>query len=240
MLSKKEIIDHTLKLSSEWSYDADKDVISCNSNDGKIELSGDSYVKKYREIVGTSFDCIYSEHVSLFSLLQCTKCGTVIFEYEDEDWEPNLHCPTCTDKKTGFTFLTKAEIEADPEKQKMLRLYTDMQKHQIEADERWFKRGRLYDWQIKKWRKVIGHTLITFELECADITKSYFKGLRLIIGHGKGDTECGYKMGSSVRIPLSTQAFYTQFIYHHLGKCEPTLRSKWFIGKPKESMHKEN
>jgi hypothetical protein len=35
-------------------------------------------------------------------------------------------------------------------------------------------------------------------------------------------------------IPLSFYAFYIQFIYQHLGKCHPDLRSKYYIGKPRE------
>lgn len=35
-------------------------------------------------------------------------------------------------------------------------------------------------------------------------------------------------------IPLNFYAFYILHIYKHLGKCHPDLRSKIYIGKPRE------
>lgn len=37
-----------------------------------------------------------------------------------------------------------------------------------------------------------------------------------------------------IHIPLDFQAFYILYIYKHLGKYHPSLRSKFYIGKPRE------
>ncbi len=37
-----------------------------------------------------------------------------------------------------------------------------------------------------------------------------------------------------IQIPLSLSGFYIQFIYRHLGKCHPDLRSKYYIGKARK------
>lgn len=37
-----------------------------------------------------------------------------------------------------------------------------------------------------------------------------------------------------IMIPLNLYSFYLQFVYKHLGKCHPDLRSKYYIGKPVE------
>ena len=38
----------------------------------------------------------------------------------------------------------------------------------------------------------------------------------------------------SITLPLNFYAFYILYIYKHLGKCHPDLRSKFYIGKPVE------
>jgi hypothetical protein len=42
-----------------------------------------------------------------------------------------------------------------------------------------------------------------------------------------------------IHIPLCWNAFYIQFIYKHLGKCHPDLRSKFYIGKARKINSKE-
>lgn len=111
-----------------------------------------------------------------------------------------------------------------------------MTKIQIEQNERMERRNGKYDWQIgcKKFR--FKRYSISFELECDDITRSYLKGLRLDVNiwrKRKLDDISSYLL-KGFTIPLSWHQFYIQFIYRHLGKCHPDLRSKWYIGKAKE------
>lgn len=37
-----------------------------------------------------------------------------------------------------------------------------------------------------------------------------------------------------IKLPLNWYAFYILYIYKHLGKCSPNIRSKFYIGKPRE------
>jgi hypothetical protein len=41
-----------------------------------------------------------------------------------------------------------------------------------------------------------------------------------------------------IHIPLCWDAFYIQFIYTHLGKCHPDIRSKFYIGKGRKVNNK--
>lgn len=42
-----------------------------------------------------------------------------------------------------------------------------------------------------------------------------------------------------LKIPLNFHSFYITYIYRHLGKCNPDLRSNFYIGKPIELTWKE-
>lgn len=42
-----------------------------------------------------------------------------------------------------------------------------------------------------------------------------------------------------LKLPLNFYSFYILYIYSHLGKCHPNLRSKFYIGKPIELTWKE-
>ena len=108
---------------------------------------------------------------------------------------------------------------------------------QNEQDERRKKRNGKYDWQIGSKKIHFKLYSVEFCLECNDITKSYFKGLRLDINIWKRENRGGISstLHKHFTIPLSWSQFYIQFIYRHLGKCHPDLRSKWYIGKSIES-----
>lgn len=194
------------------------------------------FTESYRKLSGESFESIFYEHVGLFNVLKCTECGTVIFTYEDESYDPSLKCPVCTDYKTHFEYWTIEDIQNDVCKQGKLKWFDEATKQQIEKDDRIKRRKGKYDWQIIEKRFYGKMYCLSFELECNDITKSYFKGLRLKLSCGKKDNadSLGYKMKLPLRIPLCWSKFYIQFIYKHLGKCHPDLRSKWFIGKARK------
>ena len=111
---------------------------------------------------------------------------------------------------------------------------TDLQNEQYERRK---KRNGKYDWQIGSKKIHFKLYSVEFCLECNDITKSYFKGLRLDINIWKKENrdDISSTLHKHFTIPLSWSQFYIQFIYRHLGKCHPDLRSKWYIGKAIES-----
>lgn len=49
-----------------------------------------------------------------------------------------------------------------------------------------------------------------------------------------------YTLKHTLTIPLSLHTFYISYIYPHLGKCHPDLRSKFYIGKPIEKRRKDS
>lgn len=204
---------------------------------GEYLSSLDHFLDLYRKKSGESFESVYYDHIGLNDFIRCTECGTVIFAYEDESYDPNLKCPTCTGYKTHFEYWTKEDIESDPQKQLEISHLEEMTKMQIEQNERMKRRNGKYDWQIGSKEFGFKRYSISFELECDNITESYLKGLRLDVNIWKKeklDDICNYWV-KCFTIPLSWHQFYIQCIYRHLGKCHPSLRSKWYIGKAKET-----
>lgn len=234
MVSKYDMKKYIKKNADTFPYVYKEEEDAIYDKDGSYLSSLDTFLDIYRKHSGESFESIYYEHVSLQDVLRCTECGTVIFTTEDEWYDPHLKCPTCTDYHTHFEYWTKEDIESDEEKQNTIKAFKEMMDYKREQNERMKRRNGKYDWQIAN-KEFRGKKLfLGFHLECDNITKSYFKGLRLNIDIGKKDG-IGYVVKKHIRIPLSWSQFYIQFIYPHLGKCHPSLRSKWYIGKPMEN-----
>ena len=235
MVSKWDMKKYIKENADSFPYIHKEEEDAIYDKDGSYLSSLDTFLDIYRKHSGESFESIYYEHVSLQDVLRCTECGTVIFTTEDEWYDPHLKCPTCTGYKTHFEYWTKEEIEVDEEKQNTIKLFKEMMDYEEERSKRIKSRNGKYDWQIAI-KKIYGKKrFLGLALECDDITKSYFKGLRLVVDIGKKDNDgIGYICNKHIRIPLSWSQFYIQFIYPHLGKCHPSLRSKWYIGKPME------
>lgn len=235
MVSKWDMKQYIKKHLDEFPYAYNEEEESLYSkDDGTYICSLDTFLEVYRKRSGESFESIYYEHCTLEDVIRCTECGTVIFATEDcYEYDPHLKCPTCTGYKTHFKYWTKEEIEADENKQNTIKFFKDIMIQKEEEYKRRERRGGKYDWQIANKEFRGKKFYIGLHLECDNITKSYFKGLRLNIHIGKKDG-MGYVIKKYIRIPLSWSQFYIQFIYPHLGKCHPSLRSKWYIGKPKE------
>jgi hypothetical protein len=151
MITKSELIDYAVE-HNIITYD--KEIDKVTFIDTGLTTSSDIFLEAYRQTTGQSFECIHDEHVSCFSLIRCTECGTYIFEHYDEDYEPNLRCPVCTDYKTNFKYFTVKDIEEDENKQRVIDMYKDFARMAKEVDERYVKRGGLYDWQ-KTHKKTI-------------------------------------------------------------------------------------
>ena len=234
MVSKydmKKIIKENI---DDFPYTYNEDEEAIYSKEGKYMCSLDEFLKIYRRHSGESFESIYNEHISLEDVLRCTECGTVIFTYDDERYDPRLKCPTCTDYETHFEYWTKEDIESDKEKQDVINYFKEVMDYREEQVKRIKRRNGKNDWQIASKKIYTKKKLFIFDLECDDITKSYLKGLRLDVGICIKDEYGGYIQNKHFTIPLSWSQFYIQFVYRHLGKCHPDLRSKWYIGKTRD------
>lgn len=240
MITKHDIIEFMKKQGDDFSYIYVEGNDSIYSKNGEWISSLDEFLNAYRKNIGQSFECIYSDDLSLCTILRCTECGTVIKSYDDERYDFHLCCPTCTDYKTYFEFWTKEEIESDENKQKEIDWLMDLSKRKKELDERIKRRNGKYDWQIISKTFYGKKIYIGIFLDCNDITESYFKGLKLKLHFAKKiKGENGYSRTKCINIPLCWSEFYYRFIYKHLGKCHPDFRSKWYIGKPYE-LREEN
>lgn len=192
-----------------YALDEKEENVIDTKNNNTVILSLKDLLDSSRKASHCDFECIYSEHASLFSLLRCKECGTVIFSYEDEDYDPNLRCPVCGGYHTTFKYYTKEEIESDPEKTKEIQMYEYLDKKQAEEYERYKKRGNLYDWQL--WKKDI------------KITKKFILGLELQNLNGiclqiypyilrEGDSFPSCK--KSYNIPLTPSALYKKIKFN--------------------------
>lgn len=233
---KKYIKENEEKLGFKYNESDD----SIYNKAGERISSLDEFVHYYRLKTGEAFTCIYNCPGTLLNVLRCDKCGTVIFSSDDyQYYDDNLKCPTCTDYQTNFTYWTKSEIEKDSSKAGTIKMYEEFaeERHQIYI--RREKTGK-YNSEVLKKTFRIKSKRIDFILGCDNYIRSPFKGLRFEIKIWNKDSEdslfCTLK--KHINIPLSWSQIYIRFIYRHLGKCHPDLRSKWYIGKPIEEKSK--
>ena len=134
-------------------------------------------------------------------------------EIDDERYDPNLCCPDCGKYNTGFEYWSADEIEKDDQKKKNIQFLEQMQQEQIEANKRYYKRGRKYDWQI--WHGCIKmvNRAVSFDLECKDLFKTKLKGMKLIVRFSEKDGT-GYIYKRHFTIPLSWYALKIQILIH--------------------------
>ena len=217
MISKWDMKEYIKKRADELPYIYKEEEDAFYDKDGNYLSSLDTFLEVYRKHSGESFESVYYEHAFLQNVLRCTECGTVIFTTEDEWYDPRLKCPTCTDYHTHFKYWTKEDIESDEEKQNTIKYFKEMMDYKVEQEKRIKKRNGKCDWQIavKKFRGK--KRFLELALECDDITKSYFKGLRLNVHIGEKESvdDIGYVVKKFFKIPLSWSQFYIQFIYKH-------------------------
>lgn len=215
MVSKYDMKKYIKKNADTFPYVYKEEEDAIYDKDGSYLSSLDTFLEIYRKHSGESFESIYYEHVSLQNVLRCTECGTVIFTTEDEGYDPRLKCPTCTNYQTHFEYWTKEDIESDEKKQNTIKWFKEMMDYKAEREKRIKKRNGKYDWQIGTKKFYGKKRCLEFALECNDITKSYFKGLRLKIHIGKKEDSVGYVIKKHFTIPLSWSYFYIRYIYKH-------------------------
>lgn len=203
--------------------------ISVNQDDlvvnkeGKILATLEEFTQEYRKIDHCDFECIFSDHVSLFVLFRCKECGTVIFSYEDERYDPKLKCPNCGDYETYFAYYTKEEIESNPNVKQEIDMYIRQHEEDIKFDERYKRRGGKYDWQLGSKNIKFKKFGVSLNLECDNVCDSHIKGLRLIVYplHPDGSS---WIYGKKIHIPLSISDWRHQiklkkYMREHPDEC---------------------
>lgn len=108
----------------------------------------DDFTEQLRKESHCSFETIYSD-VLLNTVLRCTECGTIIFTGDDELFDPDLCCPTCSDYYCHSEYFTKEEIENNPEKKELVKFYINTQKEENERQE-WAEKIRAKHRKKKK------------------------------------------------------------------------------------------
>lgn len=218
-----------------------------NSETGEYVCSMETYIDYMKKKLHCDFECIYHEHASLTTIYRCKECGTIIFTGDDERYDPNLKCPTCSDyHHWSGEYWTKEDIESDEKKQKELQYYADYMEDMEAQAKRREARGGKYDWQI--WEKKIygkkrywGFELEDFGRHLApsklnpNYKRPWYKcNLEFKISMGKKDG-VGYSVTNHYRIPLAPYSFFIQFIYPYTKKCHPDVRKYyWWQKKPEK------
>jgi len=217
MITKSELIDYTVE-HNIITYDKDQDKITFI--DSGLTTNSDTFIKAYRKTMGQSFECIYDEHVSCFQVIKCTECGTYIFEHYDEDYEPNLRCPICTDYKTNFKYYTVKDIEEDEHKQREINMLKEFAKMAKEANERYIKRGNLYDFE-----KTHKKTIFKGQKYKVDIQLTSFDKWDLVaeINVWKKQDRFGSTCKHHIQIPLSPKSI--MFYIKYKIKCKVTWKN---------------
>lgn len=218
MISKYDIIKSFEKAAkegkkTELQLDEKKENI-INVETGEELCTVETYTQFMREKLHCDFECVYYEHVSLLDVIRCKQCGTVIFAREDEDYDPNLRCPTCGDYKTHFDYWTKEEIERDVSKRAEIEALEKMQADMEEEAIRRERRKGKYDWEIWKKKWYGKKHSFNISLECCNLFDTGLKGLNLHIMKfsRKDKDDMSYTSDWFKRIPLSPYAFYIQCI----------------------------
>lgn len=204
MISKYDIKQYAERNADTCGFSIDENENVIDKSDNTVVCSLDTFVERMRRETHCDFEAIYYEHVLNQVTYRCKECGTVIFAREDEDYEPCLCCPVCSDYKTKFEFWTGEDIENSAEKQRSIDALIMMKKEKAEADKRYMKRKK-YDWQIWNGKIKLPNRAIIFALECDNLFKTKLKGLRLKIWWAHRDG-MSYIYKKNFRIPLSLSA----------------------------------
>ena len=135
MISKYDLIRYAENKSDQCWFRIEEEKNVIEKETGKFVCDINILLQHMREKMHCDFECIYDCHGLLEVILRCKECGTVIFTTEDENYDPNLCCPTCGEYKTWFEFWTAEDIKNDPQKQEAIRHFEQMQKKQDELEQ---------------------------------------------------------------------------------------------------------
>lgn len=241
MISKYQVIKYfkrQMEENEDFHYCLNEDETEIYDNITNTHIcSVDTYLDALRKKLHCDFEVIYDEHGLLTTVFRCRECGTVIFGGDDEErYDPNLTCPTCSDYKTWLEYWSKQDIENDPEKQKTIDGLIKAQKYKIEMYRRIERRGGLSDREI--WKKEFRgkNTLYVVTLERMNLWGERLKGLNLHITKfsRKNSNDLGFSSEWFKRIPLSPYAVYIQWILPYRKNTHPSIRKYHFWQKKPE------
>jgi len=220
----------------------EQNIISAET--GEVLCDIDTYVSFMREKLNCDFEVVYSEHISLDVVYRCKKCGTVIFSGDDERYDPNLKCPTCSDYKPHCMYWPKDEIDNDPKKSLHIYQLEELERLAIEAEKRRKARGGLYDWQrwVKKINTKNHHIVIShicFGYGVKNMRKDRYLEIMDYERDENGHFLYGKDIGHCFKIPLSFYNIYIRWIYPYSSKCTPDLRKYHFWQKKPTNLNYE-
>ena len=202
MVTRKQLLKELLEKQKDIKYNKETETLSYAG----VEIPFERYYQTYLSENGMSFKCICDIHWECTSIIECTKCGTVVKEHYDEDYEPNFRCPTCTGYKTGYEYYTKEEIENNKDLQSIIEMYRELNEILEEQEKRREQRG-LEDNQLFRPMNIkIGNTTYRINLLINSIlNKNKLRGLRLQVEKYEKEDVCLTRKWFKT-IPLSKEA----------------------------------
>jgi uncharacterized Zn finger protein (UPF0148 family) len=217
MISQYDLIRYAKNKPDCWfRIDNEKDVIDKENEKYICDIK--TLTQFFRESMHCDFESVHYCHGTLENTLRCKECGTVIFTHEDEEYDPNLCCPTCGGYETHFTYWTKEEIEADGKKANTIKFLEDWTKEENEAYERRQRRKGKYDSEIWNWTIRGKKHGIKFELKCDNLFKHGLKGLHFRINWMDRDDGGWFIYRKWWEIPLSVSYLKLMIRIHKHNK----------------------
>lgn len=214
---EQEVQESNGQIPFQFKLDKENDVF-VDKDTGEVACTVDQFLTSVRKSHHCDFEVIYSEHVSLTTIYRCKDCGAVIFAGDDERWDPRLECPSCGGYHTSLEWWSAKEIEEDPEKQKMIEFYIQMQKDMDEMYARVERRNGLHDWEIWKKKFRSKKSMLELNLVCLNLFSTGLKGLSLEVSYwGKENVEdLTYTRDKYIKIPLSPYAVYLKWLGYRM------------------------
>jgi uncharacterized Zn finger protein (UPF0148 family) len=180
MISKYDLIRYAKNKPEGWFHiDDEENVI--NKETEEIICRLDTLTQYFREKMHCDFECVHHCHGTLETTLRCKECGTVIFSRDDEEYDPNLCCPTCGGYETHFEYWTKEQIDNDITKKNTIEWLEQWTRDDEEAYKRRKRRNGKYDSEIWNWTIRGEKHGVKLELKCDNLFKTGLKGLRFEI-----------------------------------------------------------
>ena len=220
MVSRYDVMKYAKNYPDRCWYrvENEKDIVDKETGDAVCDI--DKLVQLVRESMHCDFECIHHCHATLETAIRCRECGTVIFSRDDEDYDPNLCCPTCGGYKTHFSYWTKDEIDSDIKKANTIKYLEEWTREENEAYERRKRRKGKYDSEIWNWTIRGKKHGVKFELKCDNLFRYGLKGLHFRINLMDRDDNGWFAYRKWWEIPLSISYLKLMIRIHKHNKEE--------------------
>ena len=214
MLVKQELMKRIKESGSKHTiYNEEMKTVTILDDKGNVSkiYSDDMYYDRFMYSSGRAFECLADDHISLVQVLKCKRCGAIIFHnYNEFEYEPDLRCPCCTDAKCYHEYYSAEDYENNRNNCKdKVAAFLQYNKFMDEYEERYKRRGNKLDSEIFKWKIGKGLKRYTISLTCDDVTKSYFKGLGIVIDYWVRElfNDSMYRLEKTKIIPLTISRY---------------------------------